>query len=249
MLGLVCRAQVGSSLPADGMQPVLRSEYYRKLRSKATRESPRELTRSTQREAGRVRRDTSNTLSLLTRPVLPKGPARFITVVDLEAVVTALAPRLIAYAVARTGCPGLAEDIAHDALTALVRRWRHAGPPDSPEAFAFAIVKRRAGRAVAKRALLAPLDALRHAVGHEPGIGRVLEDRHELSFVRSALRTLSRPDREALVLRAVGELSYEEIAVLMHASPSAVKMRVSRARKRLALLLQEHVDGRRTRTA
>jgi RNA polymerase sigma-70 factor (ECF subfamily) len=167
----------------------------------------------------------------------------------MEAVVTALAPRLIAYAIARTGCRAMAEDIAHDALTGLVRRWRNDGPPDSPEAFAFAIAKRRAGRAVAKRALLAPLDALRHAAGHEPGIARALEDRRELSFVRSALRTLSRVDREALILRAVGELSSEEIEVLVHVSPGAAKMRVSRARKRLALLLQEHANGRWTRSA
>jgi RNA polymerase sigma-70 factor, ECF subfamily len=205
--------------------------------------------RPDQRKPNRLRKGRAHTLGLLTRRVLPKGPAGFITVVDLEAVVTALAPRLIAYAMARTGCRGMAEDIAQDALTGLVRRWRTDGPPDSPEAFAFAIAKRRAGRAVAKRALLAPLDALRHAVGHEPGIARALEDRSELSLVRSALRTLSRVDREALVLRAVGELSYEEIAVLVHVSPSAAKMRVSRARTRLALLLQEHAHGRWTRSA
>jgi hypothetical protein len=40
----------------------------------------------------------------------------------------------------------MAEDIAHDALTGLVRRWRNHGPPDSPEAFAFAIAKRRANQ-------------------------------------------------------------------------------------------------------
>ncbi len=78
---------------------------------------------------------------------------------DLEAVATALAPRLIGYVLARTGCRGTAEDIAQDALTALVRRWRQIGPPESPDAFAFAIARRRAGRAVARRALLAPIDA------------------------------------------------------------------------------------------
>ena len=67
----------------------------------------------------------------------------FITAVDLEAVVTALAPRLIAYALARTGNHFMAEDIAHDALTALVRRWRDAGPPDSPEAVMHLVCRRQ----------------------------------------------------------------------------------------------------------
>jgi RNA polymerase sigma factor (sigma-70 family) len=173
----------------------------------------------------------------------------FITSVDLEAVATALAPRLIAYVQARTGCRSMAEDIAQDALTALVRRWRNAGPPESPDAFVFAIAKRRAGRAVARRALLAPLDILRNTAGRAPSVARSYEGRSELLFVRSMLRALSRADREALILRAAGELSFDEIAVLMRTSPAAVKMRISRARKRLSMLLLEPSDGRRTRTA
>lgn len=65
---------------------------------------------------------------------------------DLEAVAAALAPRVLAYAWARTGSRSLAEDVAQDALTALVQCWRRRGPPESPAAFVFAIVKRRAGR-------------------------------------------------------------------------------------------------------
>jgi RNA polymerase sigma-70 factor (ECF subfamily) len=164
--------------------------------------------------------------------------------VDLEAAATALAPRLIAYALARTGCRGTAEDIAQDALTALVRRWRQAGPPESPDAFAFAIAKRRVGRAIARRALMAPLDTLRNTVSGEPGVEQSYESRCELAIVRSALRALSRADRNALLLRVAGELSFDDVAVLMRTSPTAVKMRISRARRRLAALLQEQSYGR-----
>jgi len=68
--------------------------------------------------------------------------------VDLESTVASLMPRLLAYALARTGCRAMAEDVAQDALTVLVRRWRTSGPPESPDAYAFAIARRRAGRAV-----------------------------------------------------------------------------------------------------
>ena len=87
---------------------------------------------------------------------------------DLDAAAAALAPRLIAYALARTACRATAEDIAQEALAALVRRWRRHGAPDSPDAFVFSIAKRRAGRANARRMLLAPLDALRSTAGAEP---------------------------------------------------------------------------------
>jgi RNA polymerase sigma-70 factor (ECF subfamily) len=176
--------------------------------------------------------------------LLPNPRTRFLSYVDLEAAATALAPRLIAYALARTGCPGTAEDIAQDALTALVRRWRHAGPPESPDAFVFAIAKRRAGRAVARRALMTPLDALRNMAGDGPSVQQSYDDRCELSMVLSALRALSRTDREALLLRVTGELSFDDIAVLLRTSPGAVKMRISRARRRLAALLPEHSNAR-----
>ena len=167
---------------------------------------------------------------------------------DLDAVAAALAPRLIGYALARTGCRATAEDIAQDALAALARRWRH-GAPDSAAAFVFSIAKRRAGRANARRMLLAPLDALRSTAGAEPSSEQVAVDRSELAVVLSALSKLPRGDREALLLRAAGELGFDEIAALTRTTPAAVKMRISRARRKLVNLLPETAHGRRrTRT-
>jgi hypothetical protein len=70
--------------------------------------------------------------------LLPSVFAGYLPTVDLDAAVAALAPRLVAYATGRTGCPCTGEDVAQDALTALVVRWQRHGPPESPEAFAFA---------------------------------------------------------------------------------------------------------------
>jgi len=138
-------------------------------------------------------------MAVIETALLRNPGSRFIDTVDLEAVANALARRLIGYVLARTGCRGTAEDIAQDALTALVRRWRQIGPPESPDAFAFAIAKRRAGRAVARRALMAPIDALRNRARDEPGVDQSYDDRHELSRVLSAVRALPRIDREALL--------------------------------------------------
>ena len=156
--------------------------------------------------------------------------------VDLESVAAALAPRLVAYGLGRTGCPSTAEDIAQDALTALVRRWRTMGPPESPEAYLFAIAKRRAGRA--------PLDVLRGNARDAPSVEQAYASRTELAVVWSRLRALPAKDREALLLRLAGELTIEQIAAVMHTTPAAAKMRISRARRRLATLLSERSDGR-----
>jgi RNA polymerase sigma-70 factor (ECF subfamily) len=170
-------------------------------------------------------------------------------VADLEETASVLAPRLMAYALARTGCRGTAEDVAQEALTALVRRWRQSGPPDSPDAFVFAIARRRSSRAIMRRALTAPLDALRGLSSTDPGVDRIYEQRVELASVLRALRRLARQDREVLLLRIVGELDFPDIAVLTRSSPAAVKMRISRARRRLVASLPEYLHGRRTNTA
>ena len=168
---------------------------------------------------------------------------------DLEAVAAALAPRLIAYALARTGRRADAEDIAQEALTAVVRRWRREGPPASPDAFVFAIARRRAGRANARRALAAPLDAVRHVAQRGPSVEEAAVGRSALTEVLAAIRLLARRDRETLLLRIAGELDIASIAALTHSTPAAVKMRLSRARRRLAALLSEPDHARRTRTA
>src|SRR5207249_7124459 len=138
--------------------------------------------------------------------MLPSTWPGFMADVELESVAAALAPRLLAYGLGRTGCRSTAEDIAQDALTALVRRWRTMGPPESPEAYVFAIAKRRAGRAIARRALMAPLEVLRGNAREEPSVEQAYASRTELALVRSRLRALPAKDREALLLRLAGEL-------------------------------------------
>jgi len=76
------------------------------------------------------------------------APAGTSLPVELEDVVTVLAPRVLRYCLGRVGEVGLAEEVAQDALVALVRRWRWRGAPESPEAFVFAVARRRAFRAV-----------------------------------------------------------------------------------------------------
>jgi RNA polymerase sigma-70 factor (ECF subfamily) len=65
------------------------------------------------------------------------------------------------------------------------------------------------------------------------------EQRAELQVVLRTMKRLRRADREVLLLRAAGELSLDEIAVVTGSSVAAVKMRLHRARLRLTQLLEE----------
>lgn len=158
--------------------------------------------------------------------------------VDLDETVGALAPRVFRYAAARLGDRSLAEEVAQDSLTALVRAWRGGGPPDSPEAFVFAIARRRAGRLIWRRRLWLPLDHASGARDTGPTPETQAVSRDQARQVRAALARLPGRDREALLMVALGELSMADAAAALGLSVSAVKMRVHRARARLIALLE-----------
>jgi RNA polymerase sigma-70 factor (ECF subfamily) len=163
---------------------------------------------------------------------------------ELETAVRELAPQLLRYSLGRTGDVSLAEEVAQDALAALVQRWRRAGPPDCPAAFAFAVARRRAGRLMLQRRLLEPLHALLDGRSPLPDPERRATLRTELGRTLAALRRLPAKDREALLLVGAGDLGATEGAHVLGITVSALKMRVHRARKRLRELLEDH-DGYR----
>ncbi len=162
---------------------------------------------------------------------------------DLEQAVTDLTPRLLRYCTARTLDATLGEDIAQEALVALVQRWHRHGPPDSAEAFVFAIARRRATRAIVRRRLLVPLAYLtgHRAVGPSPE--RIAIDRDEREATLAAIARLPFRDREALLLVAVAQADTAAASRALGISPAAFKVRILRARRRLAALTRNgHVD-------
>ncbi len=165
---------------------------------------------------------------------------------DLDEVITALAPRVLRYLRARLGDTSLAEDVAQESLAALVRACRQGSPPVSPDAFVFAIAKRRAGRVLWRRRLWAPLESAGSPSTSGPSPESVTIARAEERRVRAALARLGGRDREAILMVAVGGLTMADAAETLGLSVSAVKMRVSRARARLVALLEENHDARKT---
>ena len=160
-------------------------------------------------------------------------------IVDLEGTIAELAPRVLRYANARLADPALAEDVAQESLAALVRACRNGGAPESAEAFVFTIARRRAGRAAWRRRLWAPIELAFSARSDAPSPEALAIALDESARVRAALARLSSRDREAILLVAAGGLAMADAAAALGLSISAVKMRVSRARARLAALLEE----------
>lgn len=129
---------------------------------------------------------------------------------DMETAVRELTPRLLRYCRGRTGEEALAEDIAQEALIALVTRWRRLGPPQSPVAFVFAIARRRAGRRLAKRRLRELFVRSQNGRRPAPSVAQELSGRDRLARTFGAISRLRRADHEALLLVAAAELNLRE---------------------------------------
>jgi RNA polymerase sigma-70 factor (ECF subfamily) len=63
----------------------------------------------------------------------------------------------------------------------------------------------------------------------------------ELRLILAGLQTLPELDRAALLMRARDELPYEDIAVSLNISLAAVKVKIHRARLKLAQMVKENV--------
>ena len=157
----------------------------------------------------------------------------------VDEALDAIAPRLLRYCRAKTGGQfSLAEEIVQDSLAALSQRWRRAGPPDSPEAFVFAIARRRAWRASVRQRLFVPVDLLLHRRDGQADPEAQVMARQACDHVFRALARLPRGEREALLLVGVGELEHRDAARALNISRAALKMRVMRAKRRLADLME-----------
>ena len=159
---------------------------------------------------------------------------------ELERTLERLAPGLLRYCLARSGSRAEAEDTAQEALTALVDRWRRHGPPDSCRAFAFTVARRRAARAGLKARLRRPLESLGLLASRSDPEAEAVRGQ-TLRRALAAIRDLPPGEAEAVRLVILGELSVRAAAKLLEIGESALKMRLARARAKLARGLEnEH---------
>lgn len=143
---------------------------------------------------------------------------------------------LLAYAVRRVADPTDAADVV--AETFLVAWRRIDEVPGGPEArpWMFGVARRvlaNAQRGDRRRHALA--DRLRLEIADAvPAPDAAATD------VERALRTLDEDDQEVLRLTAWEQLARDEIALVLGVSRGAVRMRLHRARRRLAAALEEY---------
>jgi RNA polymerase sigma-70 factor (ECF subfamily) len=152
---------------------------------------------------------------------------------DLEATLAELAPDLLRYCTGAIGDPAAGEELAQEALTALVSRWRRHGPPESSHAFVYVVARRMVRRRRWRRRLLVPLEYLVDGRHPAPDPEAMTCRRRELQRTLAAIGSLPERERQAMLLVVAGDLDVELASHVLGISRSAFKMRVHRARRKL----------------
>ena len=154
---------------------------------------------------------------------------------EFEAELVAHMRLVRVYALSLAGRRELAEDLAQETLAKAWRARRSFMPGSNFKAWLFVILRNELYSRQRRDWRQAPWnDALAETIAAPPG------EQHwaaELSDTACAMRDLSNPQREALILVGVGGFSHDDAAALSKVPVGTVKSRVGRARKALKKIL------------
>jgi RNA polymerase sigma-70 factor (ECF subfamily) len=159
-----------------------------------------------------------------------------------EADLVAVIPRLRRYARVLVRDPQLADDLVQDTL---VRGWekRELWAPDTDlRAWLFTVMHNLHVNQVAVRARQAPVESLAEdddQPARDIPVRPQQTDRLELQDLWRQLGRLPGEQREVLLLVAVEELRYEQVASVLQVPVGTVMSRLSRARGKLRRFLAE----------
>ena len=131
--------------------------------------------------------------------------------------------------------PALADDITSETF---LRAWSSASPirEATVKAYLFTIVRNLYLRERTRAARLVELtDSLPSGAASQD---IRVEHQNTLTAVLIALRVLPEVDRAALLMRTQDGMSYEEIAQALQLTLSSAKVKVHRARMKLAVLVE-----------
>lgn len=117
--------------------------------------------------------------------------------------------------------------------------------PANPQAWIMRIARNTCLDQARRRKVRGPLHPFSASTAGEwpsPEASAAAED--EIRIVRKAIASLPRRQRDVLVMREYGELSYQEIAAALHISCGTVMSRLNRGRSAVLRFYQEEHHGR-----
>jgi RNA polymerase sigma-70 factor, ECF subfamily len=149
---------------------------------------------------------------------------------DFESLYDKYAPAVRRFALYLCGDPTMADDITSDTF---LRVWLARGRIKelTVKSYLFAIA-RNAYRDLQRRAWR-QIELDEKAVADRASAQTRLEQKEEAAAVLAALQELPEVDRAILLMRALDDMPYDEIAAAVDITVTAAKVKVHRARARL----------------
>src|SRR5512143_2176563 len=165
----------------------------------------------------------------------PSRPEVATPLVDLARLYRDQAHDVHRFALYLSGDPALADDLVSEAF---VRAWtaRERVELTTVRGYLFAIVRNLFLQQLRRDRHRAPLDE--RVASDAPGPEDLACGRSRLRAVLAALDALPEVDRAAVLMRADDRMPYEEIAAALGISTAAARVKVHRARLRLAETIQ-----------
>ena len=162
-------------------------------------------------------------------------------IADFSGLYRAHARDVHRFALFLSGDPALADDIVSETF---IRLWHARARVDlaTVKAYLFAIAR---NLFLQQRRDARPTEELdERTADPDPTPDRRARARDELRAVLAALQTLPEVDRAALLMRSQGDASYQDIAAALGISVAAARVKVHRARLKLAEARSHGFPGR-----
>ena len=156
---------------------------------------------------------------------------------DFEALYQRHSREVWALAYARWLNADLAQDIMQEAFLRLWKQYLAGETILNPRAWLLRVARNLAedhAKSAFRRNGTQPPQTMNGVSSHEPLPLELLEREETFAQLRDVLEELAQPDREILTLRYGLDYHANEIAELLAINATAVHMRLSRARQRLA---------------
>jgi RNA polymerase sigma-70 factor (ECF subfamily) len=156
---------------------------------------------------------------------------------DFEALYERHSREVWALAYARWLNADVAQDIMQEAFLRLWKQWHEGETILNPRAWLLRVARNLAedhAKSAFRRNGTHPPQTMNGVRSHDPLPLEALEREETFAQLREELDELSQEDREILTLRYALDYNANEIADLLAIAATAVHMRLSRARQRLA---------------
>ncbi|CAN5260426.1 sigma-70 family RNA polymerase sigma factor [soil metagenome] len=158
-----------------------------------------------------------------------------------EQLVRRHTPALYAGALRATGSPEMAQDVVQEAWLSVWLSLHGFRGQSAVRTWLVRIATTKALNALRRPHRTVPLEAVPEPV--TAGTEREAELRERAAAVRTAIAQLPVRQREAVALRDLQGLSYDEVAEALGCSVSSVKSALFRGRQGLAVALEQYRPG------